>query len=81
MLQEKCGRERTAREASLLLVSYRARHRFTQQIEIFCWKLVLIPGQRIEYHGICAVEPTNRCAPLDAQSLKPHNPLTMLAWA
>ena len=56
-------------------------HRFTQQIEIFCWKLVLIPGQRIEYHGICAVEPTNRCAPLEAQNLKPHNPLTMLAWA
>jgi hypothetical protein len=75
-------RERkTATEASLLLVSNRARHRFTQQIEIFCWKLVLIPGQRIEYHGICAVEPTNRCAPLDAQNLKPHHPLTMLAWA
>jgi hypothetical protein len=75
-------RERkTAREASLLLVSNRARHRFTQQIEIFCWKLVLIPGQRIEYYGICAVEPTNRCAPLHAQNLKPHNPLTMLAWA
>jgi hypothetical protein len=75
-------RERkTVREASLLLVSNRARHRFTQQIEIFCWKLVLIPGQRIEYHAICAVEPTNRCAPLAAQNLRPHNPLTMVAWA
>jgi hypothetical protein len=75
-------RERkTAREASLLLVSNRARYRFTQQIEIFCWKLVLIPGQRIEYHAICAVEPTNRCAPLAAQNLRPHNPLTMVAWA
>ena len=61
MLQEKCGRERTAREASLWLVSNRARHRFIQQIEIFCWKLVLIPGQRLEYLLICADEPL--CAP------------------